>query len=325
VLGACAVLMAAGCSGSDSGGDDAPTSAASPGTSVAGPDGPSPTDTATDATGADDTLEEATETSIELEIPLDTAIPPDTDPPAQDALPENGPATVGGVDLPAGTQLLTNDQRLAWITDEVVTGAAAVWAELYAAYDETGLYPVLLYDDDQPPLWEQEIFFANQPYEIDKITYDEVLVGAAADYVEPARTAVPVGPASSGAADQAAADAAAAALPDTRILLVEAPSGPDAVSYMGWTGNGTYDTAEALAVALRSWEDRFGARLVAVGPNRVTLTIARPPATADEAAAVSAEIRLLVPDIDSGAAPVDVTALDDELVGVPAWTFWWLA
>ncbi len=276
------------------------------------------TSTVSDSTGAP-----GSDTSVVLDTVDTTPVPDDTEPPAQVSLPGDGPATVGGIDLPAGKVLLGNDQRLAWITDEAVPGAAAVWKALYDVRAQTGLYPVLLYDDGEPAGWELDRFFPNQPNELDNLALTEVYTNAAELYLDTPRTFNGLAPASSGPEDAAAADALVATLADTRILLVESPRGADALSSMGWTGNATYDSTEAIAVAIRSWEDRFGARVVAVGPSSVVMSVARPPATSAESAPLSEELVLIDPDLETPGPPVNVVQLGDALIAQHLWTLWW--
>ena len=255
---------------------------------------------------------------------LDTApLPVDTDPPAQEKLPADGPATVAGIALPAGKVLVNSDTRLAWITDDKVPGTAAIWQKLWAAAPSTGLYPVMVRDDDQQPGWEPQQFFPNQPGEIDKLKLEDVLTNSAQNNFTPPRTFGALAPASSGPEDVAATEALIAGLPDAKIALVQSTRGADALSFMGWTGNATYDVAEAVVVAVRSWEERFGARVVEVGPNSLTLAITKPPAASAEAAALSQELVLIDPDLEVPGGVVPTVALNDGLLGQHLWTFWW--
>src|SRR5436190_2148497 len=75
-----------------------------------------------------------------------------------------------------------------------------------------------------------------------------------------------------------------------RLGLVAADRGSDALSVVGWNGAANYtgDTAELSAV-LRTWEDRFGVRVIGVGFAELYLSVAAPPATTAEALAVAAE------------------------------------
>jgi hypothetical protein len=323
---ALATLVPLACSGDDKGAT--PTSAtAGPNSSAAG----APTSTSatgpgsTDTPGASTSVAPGTTTADTAVLDtLDTApLPEDTDPPAQEKLPADGPATVAGIALPAGKVLVSSDTRLAWITDDKVPGTAAIWQKLWAAAPSTGLYPVMVRDDDQQPGWEAQQFFPNQPGEIDKMKLEDVLTNSAQINFTPPREFKGLAPASSGPEDVAAAEALVAALPDAKIALVESRRGADALSFMGWTGNATYDVAEAVAVAVRSWEERYGARVVVVGPNSLTLVITKPPATSAEAAALSQELVLIDPDLEVPGAVIPTVALNDGLLGQHQWTFWW--
>jgi hypothetical protein len=243
--------------------------------------------------------------------------------PAQPGLPGDGPATVGGVALGSGHVLVADSIRLAWITDHVVHGAARAWLALRAAFPRTGLYPVLLRDDDQNAGWEVNEFFPNQPEALDQSSVTDVLASSAANNFQPPRTFSGLAPATPGTGDPSATDARIAQLADARVALVQAPRGADALSLMGWTGNATYDATEAVAIVVRSWEDRFGAQVVAVGPNSLTLAVTRPPATVDAATALSAELTLIDPDLERGNGPVVAVGLGAGLIGNHLWNLWW--
>jgi hypothetical protein len=258
---------------------------------------------------------------VESVDPVD--IPPDTDPPAQEGLPADGPATVAGVALPSGALLETNGARLAWITDDNVPDVGAKWLALYAAREQTGLYPVILIDRDEPR-WERDSFFPNAPEEIDQLKLEEVFQSWAESFFD-TPPKLPDLTVASTTENVAAADAAVKAFTSGRLALVESPRGADALSYMGWTGNSYYDSAEALALVVRSWEDRFGARVVAVGREELVVVLTRPPATAAAARSVSDELLLADPDIESGDIPkgVEIVKVGSGLAGQPVWHFWW--
>ena len=110
-----------------------------------------------------------------------------------------------------------------------------------------------------------------------------------------------------------------------RLGLVAANRGADALAVVGWTGpaNYTADTAEVSAV-LRSWEDRFGARVVGVGFATLLLSVAAPPTTREEALAVAAEHFAFCPDnVWQGSEPQTLAGYADRLVGDHSWAFWW--
>lgn len=79
-------------------------------------------------------------------------------------------------------------------------------------------------------------------------------------------------------------------LSPARIGLVPAARPADVLTRLGWIGvtNRGWEPAQVSAV-LRSWEDRFGARLLEVGFADIRLVVSRPPRTLDEALPIAAE------------------------------------
>ncbi|WP_405860921.1 DUF4253 domain-containing protein [Streptomyces sp. NBC_00090] len=84
-----------------------------------------------------------------------------------------------------------------------------------------------------------------------------------------------------------------------------------------------YDMSE-MRIVLRSWEERFGARLVGLGYDRLILSVAAPVRTMSEAEAISAEHFAFSSD--------NITQGDDEtlrayaanhIMGKQMWSFWW--
>ncbi|WP_230210967.1 DUF4253 domain-containing protein [Streptomyces kaniharaensis] len=111
--------------------------------------------------------------------------------------------------------------------------------------------------------------------------------------------------------------------PALRIGLIPAGSGADALSACGWSGpvNHENDTGKIAAV-LRSWEERFGARVVGAGFNTLHLSIAAPPASMSQARVVAAEHLALCPDnILQGTGTL--TAYAQCLVSADSWMLWW--
>ncbi|MGW6390142.1 DUF4253 domain-containing protein [Streptomyces sp. NPDC055103] len=79
-----------------------------------------------------------------------------------------------------------------------------------------------------------------------------------------------------------------------------------------------------MRIVLRSWEERFGARLVGLGHDRLMVSVAAPIRTMSEAEAVSAEHFAFSSDT--------ITQGDDEtlrayaanhIMGKQMWSFWW--
>jgi hypothetical protein len=124
-------------------------------------------------------------------------------------------------------------------------------------------------------------------------------------------------------------DAAVGALPAARIGLVPARRPADVLAIVGWS---TFDDPASgdeprngawIAAVLRSWEDRFGARLLNVGPGAVIrLLVQRPPRSLEAARRIAAEHRVFA-DECAGPGASDIPSISASIVNSPIWTFWW--
>jgi len=74
-------------------------------------------------------------------------------------------------------------------------------------------------------------------------------------------------------------------------------------------------------VVLRSWEDRFGARLLEVGFDDIRLLVSRPPQTLRAARPIAAEHFAFSDEAHKG--PRHVGEIARALVNNPFWDFWW--
>ncbi|MEW2495099.1 DUF4253 domain-containing protein [Streptomyces nodosus] len=112
---------------------------------------------------------------------------------------------------------------------------------------------------------------------------------------------------------------------EPRLALVPARRSADIPAAIGWSGplNHENDVARLCAV-LRSWEDRFGIRVVALGFDQLVLSVAAPPTTPAEAETVAAEHFAFCPDnITQGHHPTLREYAGHEVLGRPVWSFWW--
>lgn len=109
-------------------------------------------------------------------------------------------------------------------------------------------------------------------------------------------------------------------LEDCRLVLVPAVRGSDALALTGWSAEAPLPLLCAL---LRSWEDRFGAQVVAVTGGELHVSVARPPAAAEHADLLALEHVLSTADniVDDPPTPFPEYATD--LVGRTSWSFWW--
>ena len=226
-----------------------------------------------------------------------------------------------------------------WLSDDPID--ADLFERLRLAHARSGLWPVLadaMRGDPQLP-WEAGAVSPQPVTRIDGLDADAVLAGLWADWIgdgEPGREHAelrPYGRAWPGLAPAAGGE------PDpdvfagryvrdhddgaSRAMLVPAARSADVVTAIGWQGplNHTEDMA-LLSAVLRSWETRFGARLIELGFDTLVLAVAAPPVTDEHAASVAAEHFAFCPDnIVQGAGTIAAYAAG--LRGQHMWLFWW--
>jgi len=92
---------------------------------------------------------------------------------------------------------------------------------------------------------------------------------------------------------------------------------------VGWRTTGRFPTSLPIAAVLRSWEARFGARLLDVGPGaQIRLLVERPPRGIEAAERVAAE-HFAFCDESAGQGLHDIAGIAASLVNAPVWTCWW--
>ena len=100
----------------------------------------------------------------------------------------------------------------------------------------------------------------------------------------------------------------------------------DVLALTGWSTFGQYrDQPNGVWIGsvLRSWEDRFSARLLNVGPGaEIRLLVERPPRTRGTAEKIAAEHSVFC-DECAGQGLRDIRQIANSLVGASFWTFWW--
>jgi len=279
-------------------------------------------------------------------------------------LPEDGPAQVGPVALPPGRRQYSEDDDLlvAWATVDPMPDAGRAWLALSAAHAETGLVPVLL--EPAPPAEER----GGRPYFgfylpadvalIDQMSAENVLAkGWSGEFDDPGAAVgrAPFGdrfpglaPAESEPLPAAELQRAVSALPSAYLGLVSARRAADVPAIVGWSVfgvdfcdwdeppdspaqlEGSLAGARSLeiGVVLRSWETRFGARLLRIGGDATLQVLAeRPPRTLELARQVAAEQYAFADEVHQGAGfeyvPGAVADIAAGLVGAPVWEFWW--
>lgn len=110
---------------------------------------------------------------------------------------------------------------------------------------------------------------------------------------------------------------------DTRLALVPTRRGADVLTVLGWSGAANHlSLTSALSSVVRSWEDRFGARVIRLGPDRLDISVSAPPHEPSQAAIVAAEHWTFCPDSVLG----EWETLRDyaqHIQGRRIWSFWW--
>jgi hypothetical protein len=110
---------------------------------------------------------------------------------------------------------------------------------------------------------------------------------------------------------------------DSRLLLAPVKRGADLPAVVGWSGPINHSNQVAPLLALvRSWEDRFGVRVVRLGFDTLDVSVAAPPMTAEHALHVAAEHLAFCPDnVEQG--PGSLRAYAETIRGCNNWSFWW--
>ncbi|MEV0907348.1 DUF4253 domain-containing protein [Streptomyces hokutonensis] len=114
-------------------------------------------------------------------------------------------------------------------------------------------------------------------------------------------------------------------LKEPRLALVPARRSADIPAAIGLSGQINYEGDVArLCAVLRSWEDRFGTRVVALTFDQLVLSVAAPPTTQEEAEAVAAEHFAFCPDnITPGHHDALRAYAQHEVLNQQVWSFWW--
>ena len=266
-------------------------------------------------------------------------------------LPEDGPAEIAGVSLPAGQRIygwLEDDADseipAAWVTSAPMAAAGDAWLALSAAHAETGLVPVLLSRAGNMEGISGEAFMLSGVQDIaliDTKSPEGILAegwdigeGVLDSYL--AETRAPFGlefpglaPAEDARLPDARLRAAVAAYQPAFLGLVAASRPADVPAAAGWTGFGVdgpgSPEARCLEVSavLRSWEARFGARPLRIGSDMILrVLVERPPSTFEAAIRVAAE-HLAFGDEYGRYSGQPISELAADLVGAPVWHFWW--
>ncbi len=201
--------------------------------------------------------------------------------------------TIAGVRLPPGRRAPDSFPSY-WISDEPLEECGSIAASIARAFAETGLWPLLWPPDEDPAA------YLDQPIEPDRVDAVDVEAvfrrGWDRIAAHPAGLVEPIGPDFPGLATGSPVDPGAAPDPfhaaglvdvSARLMIVPCNRPADCVALIG--GLAVEADTAGISAVIRSWEERFGAVLVAVEPSHATLAVTAPPTTPEQALAVAAE------------------------------------
>jgi len=230
---------------------------------------------------------------------------------ATDTLPDEGELRLGAVMLPPGRRIVPQEgpgEPVAWVTTQPVPDPGLIWSALSDAHLETGLVPVVLTDGEK----DEDFFFAapDDLAELDHLDAADVL-------------GTRLAPHEAGKLSMAECQQVLGSLSPAPIGLIPARRPADVLPTVGWRTTGRFPTSLPIAAVLRSWEARFGARLLDVGPGaQIRLLVERPPRSTEAAERVAAE-HLAFCGESAGQGLHDISGLAASLVNAPVWTCWW--
>jgi hypothetical protein len=268
-------------------------------------------------------------------------------------LPEDGTAMIGYVPLPPGRRVYTMEEEklVAWVTDEPWDDAGRAWMALSDAHADSGLVPVLLRAAPHGPggeprvvteptgedfgfVWQADVSLLSgmtardvlaRQWDTSETLWDEHLAARAAPF---GRQFPGLAPAGDARLPAEALHQAVLPKQPVHLGLVAASRPADVPPVVGWGFFGVDEhgpEARSLEVAavLRSWEVRYGARLLQIGGDVVLrVLVERPPRTIADAQALAVE-HLAFGDECGEMNWGTVGKLAEHLVNAPLWRFWW--
>ncbi len=252
-------------------------------------------------------------------------------------LPAATGGMVAGVALPDGVLYAPmpeggsrGEDPVIWASAQPVANVGRIWSRVAAAFAETGVWPVVIdasfgfrgFDDylmDVPRGRHTEAVAVLRRAWNGLVSFDE-------DY--PLEEIAPFGKAFPGLADPTPGrrptsidHIVASAKGHLGLVALNRPA--DILDAVGWMGAVNYDADPLdMTTVLRSWELRFDAYVIGLGPDTLTLAVGRPPRDLLSATAIAAEHFAFCPDnIQQGVGSIREYA--GLLVGQEIWPFWW--
>lgn len=255
---------------------------------------------------------------------------------------------IGGLALPSGKALAPDPSYALrapsstpcfWISDEPLSDVGMWLSHLARAFPKTGLWPLALtmFHDSLDRPWhagELDPGSSTPPSGHDAnavlATWWKANAPAEGENAERLAALAPFGhafpglaPTSTPTKDSIELVKLVQSIDKGRLGLVSVTRPAEALFVLGWMGPINYfSDMGLLGAVLGSWEERFGAHLVAVGFDTIQLGVERPPTTLKDATALAAEHFAVCPDIiHQGAGSIEAYA--PTLLRRHAWAFWW--
>lgn len=223
----------------------------------------------------------------------------------------------------------------AWLTSEPAADREATWRQLGRRFDRTGLWPLLVSNPSDRPFRSGELEPPGAVQPAHEVLRD---CWAGCNPVRSDGTLLPHPSwpglaAASGRGRPASRGVLVPRLPGGRrpgeLLLVPADRPADTLAQLGWSGACNWSlSGGAIAGVLRSWEDRFGAYVVAIGFAELVVVVTRPPVTEDQCRVLAHEHFAFCPDnffpqTWPEAEPVSIELYAQRLRTATTWHFWW--
>lgn len=261
-------------------------------------------------------------------------------------LPPDGSTSIGGVIVPPGRALrsaragaVARLSPVLWATNAPFPKAPDAWMVYYETSTETGLVPIMLRNlrsDPRRP-WDNGEFELGNLSEVGAYDVGELLgrmwaeavassAGASAELLDPFSVDFPgLAPPSEPPAvsDDDRFEEILRSIPAARLGVVVADRPADIPAVLGWNGaaGSRWTPAERSAI-LRSWEARFGATLLELGFDAMSIILEDPPWSLDEALPIAAEHFAFCPEFVHRRAGT-LRQWAESLVGQPFWLFSW--
>lgn len=260
--------------------------------------------------------------------------------------------------LPSGRFEQRGDVEV-WFSDELPDDLVELWPRLLESAEVTGLYPFICWPDDHGrpedlseidairldavlaadfaeyrrrrlPRWSNPVsdeeWAASVPEEVREYVapwpHDpgppfESWPGLAAGGVD---TGAGVGPEEAARRTVADVLGTESFVHTCSLALVPARRSADVPAILGWAAEAPLPLMCAL---LRSWEERFGARVVSGFGGALTVSVARPPLDVPHAEQLALEHVLSTADNIVDDPPTPFPEYANGLVGRYQWRFWW--